>query len=80
MVFVRYYLYSECIEKYYVIVTEIIATVFEMVFDGYYINRKLYNCTWIFEIYFTEVFWDFSSENTFENKYTMTWNLFWKNS
>ena len=38
MVFVRYYLYSECIEKYYVIVTEIIATVFETVFDGYYIN------------------------------------------
>ena len=27
MVFIRYYLYSECIEKYYVIVTEIIATV-----------------------------------------------------
>ena len=40
MVFVRYYLYSECIEKYYVIVTEIIATVFEMVFNGYYINSN----------------------------------------
>ena len=40
MVFVRYYLNSECIEKYYVIVTEIIATVFEMVFNGYYINSN----------------------------------------
>ena len=59
---------------------KIIATIFEMVFDGYYINRKLYNCTWIFEIYFHEIFWDFPTENTFENKYTMTCNLFWKNS
>ena len=40
MVLLRYYLYSECIEKYYVIVTEIIATVFEMVSNGYYINSN----------------------------------------
>ena len=40
MVFVRYYLYSECIEKYYVIVTENYGNRFEMVFNGYYMNSN----------------------------------------
>ena len=40
MVFVRYYLYSECIENNMLLLPKIIATVFEMVFDGYYMNRN----------------------------------------
>ena len=40
MVFVRYYLYSECIENNMLFLSKIIATVFEMVFDGYYMNRN----------------------------------------
>ena len=46
MVLFHYYLYSECIEK------KILCYCyrnhcnrFEMVFKGYYINSKLYNCT-----------------------------------
>ena len=65
MVFVRYYLYSECIEKYYVIVTEIIVTVFEMVCNGYYINSNYiialgflkYTFMKYFEFFYRKYFW-----------------------
>ena len=80
MVFVRYYLYSKCIEKYYVIVTEVIATVFEMVFDDYYINSNCIIALEFLKYTFMKYFEIFPSENTFQNKYIMTCNLFWKNS
>ena len=44
MVFVRYYIYSECIENIMLLLPKNHCNRFEMVFDGYYINSKLYNC------------------------------------
>ena len=62
--------------RYYVIVTDIISTVFEMVFDSYNFNRF---CIYIRVLGYTlqKYFGNFSSIVFFEN--IVTGNQFWEN-